>query len=360
MMPINNISSPHFERYKESLKIEAKLKKNSSYHYCKYLGILVILYVVFSLSFSTNQYEIHQVLRKFDDYDNKRIVCRYKKYQLNNLIWSHRGHWKDEEVDSSMKSLTALLQGGIYNYDVDIVLLSPSTGQSNSSYLFVAHPTMIDSQSHQRNSLKMSEILTIDNFIDIIIKSPQIIGSNETIRPFISLEPKFDSLDSIDKLIQLGIAHGDQIDTAIIVSNIQMLQKIEKRLMSYQFSAYLPHIGLAYRTVISNTSSSIPLKWSSNPPPVYIQNANVIKQLHMPDIHFFLTQYMNKTYAIRNSRIYNKFRQPEPVVTWVVDDEDYVWKLLNLGVTAMISNKPIELLQRLHQAYDELCVSPSL
>jgi len=213
-------------------------------------------------------------------------------------------------------------------------------------------------------------------------------GMSRHIDPFVTLEPKFENisdiiflLETVDKVVMGTTGHA-----AVIVRDMVTLQAVQEfhisRWRSFQDGTHRFHgreppipVAVSYRSTTSHERlypdipwplSSIPL---SDSPTVALPrhlsistrtltpgsySAPLLRQIHMPDVQLLISNNREHTpyQFIRNGDT-----EADPVIAWVVDTEDMMWRALDAGADAVISNRPIELLNILRSRYHELCLN---
>jgi glycerophosphoryl diester phosphodiesterase len=73
--------------------------------------------------------------------------------------------------------------------------------------------------------------------------------------------------------------------------------------------------------------------------------------IHMPDRLLIKKDIIRSNNNDDTTSSSNK----EVVVAWLIDDEVALWSMLDYGVDAVITNRPIELLSLLKKNYQDYC-----
>ena len=291
------------------------------------------------------------------------LCHQYDVNQLSSLVWSHRASISSSSSSSSLhdgtlQSLTHLLANGITNFDIDVSIKGKT--------FIVAHPSQLSSSSSSSSS--SIEYISIDIFLNTINNHMKVIQEQhekslhelddkaiqsykdtrrviDTI-PFVTIEPKFNNDDNefdtnikalVDVLIDSPLSNN-----VAVIATTTTIEKILHRLIPETSGI---RIAIAYR--------SIPVKyghvWKNNLNNNK-KNKDHIKIMHMPD-KSLITKDIKRKKTDDHTDIDNN----ELVVSWLIDDEEKMWDLFDKGVDAIVSNKPIDLLNLLKENYQQRC-----
>jgi len=252
-----------------------------------------------------------------------KICNDYSRNDLTSLVWSHRGRINNNNniVDGSTEALSLLISSDIINFDIDVSFVK----EFNKFY--VIHPTLLN---------KVDEIeryLSINEFLNIIYDNCKSRTS------FITIEPKFNDLNLLYKLIEIIIdskyvKNKTGGNLGIIVSSRKSYNILNNELAKYDNNI---HIAIAFRT-IDDTHNDFFL-WSNRDDIVSIKNPI----LYMPD---------NKLLA----NVVTNGKSSKKVITWTIDRIEDVYEALYHNVDGIITNKPIEILNILQKDYDKFCI----
>lgn len=296
-------------------------------------------------------------------------ICDMNSLDLASVIWSHRGTYPGT-VDASPHAISKLLEGGIYNFDVDVTL--KKNPASVSAEFIVAHPSSITSQSNLDDYQSVSALL--DQVYDVS-KDYFSIRSSLRVLPFVTLEPKFqDSRELINLLNIVGSTRLGQIGhAAIIVRNVKELDIVKAFYKSRYVYATEPGlasaVAIAYR---SHRNTSEDFVWNlcqyqhsksySIPRLCNLNTGSVpmLRQINMPDIKLLSSTTKRDCSGVAshgvNARIERSFETAgDPIVAWIIDTEDELWRALDSGADAVISNNPLKLKSALIQRHAEMC-----
>ena len=137
-------------------------------------------------------------------WDPPSRLCSYRSQdELARFIWAHRGHDEFDEnaIDSSKITLGKLLDAGLTNFDVDVVIYHGDDGSSKykkgGEYFLVQHPVPFKKYSEESSKENIDSLQTLDEFlkqveehanIQRVYQSQEHLAAHSMI---ISLEPKF-------------------------------------------------------------------------------------------------------------------------------------------------------------------------
>jgi hypothetical protein len=313
--------------------------------------------------------------------------CSLSELQLSSLIWSHRGSAQFfssnifstpstsvDDFDSSKQSISFLLSHGITNFDVDVSLQTSSPFNTTSPNFIVAHPSALENSPN----LPYQTIQSLLNQISDYFPHPFSNLTTKYLYPFVTVEPKFENLDSLHQLLNevMGTSLGSAGHVAIIVKDEVHLREVEKfykdQSSHSQFQTHrLQPIAIAYRS--QNPKGDRNYLWTRSPqnlPPQYISRDSLFvsfQQIHMPDI-----QLLRSTEAIESSRRARE-RSPLPlpfrsdgervvssssdrIVCWIVDQEEVMWDVFqDSSADMIITNRPVQMLTALQKEQRNRC-----
>lgn len=161
--------------------------------------------------------------------------------------------------------------------------------------------------------------------------------------PFVTIEPKFNNNDNeFDKNIKalVDVLIDSPLSNVAVIATTTTIEKILQKIIP-EISGI--RIAKAYR--------SIPVKYGH----IWRNNLNSNKKnkdriIHMPD-KSLITEDIKRKKTDDHTDINNN----ELVISWLIDDEEEMWDLFDKGTDAIISNKPIELLNLLKENYQQRC-----
>ena len=175
-------------------------------------------------------------------------LCSYaSEDELGRFIWSHRGHDSEDEssIDSSKATLGKLLDSGLTNFDVDVVVYHGNEASSKykkgGQYFLVSHPTSFQKFSEESSMKNIDTLQTLDEFllqieehenVQRVYKAGQC-GSHTAHAMIVSLEPKFYEPELLQKMVKIAQATVFRKQhTAIIAVSHDVLASIEVALGS--------------------------------------------------------------------------------------------------------------------------------
>ena len=320
-------------------------------------------------------------------------ICRYSKKDLSSLVWSHRAHYNDKFIDGSQFALWQLLNAGIRGFDVDVSCKKRSDGSCD---FVVAHPSTIASEKVPIIAIDAhNDVQTVNDFL--LQLHEYFHNNHDGMHPTVTLEMKFYDLKSQLAFIRLVQQSPLAEHVAIIGADPHTLSGIVSQI-------HRGGIAAAYRTkpltdhdyhwptstsTVSETlttdkhqlSTHLPLLIQSEySPSTTLRNSTLSTQVltlpHNTAIHSFLQIYMPDIKLLTHPIIKPIFspiieistkegRLPPTktgkgnnilVVAWVVDDLMTLWDAVTYkGVDAVISNRPVQLLQLLQDTHDQYC-----
>lgn len=203
--------------------------------------VVVILRAIWLLS------EVHDATRDIDKdaitREAVRHLCTYQESDLASLVWSHRGHHSDLEIDASKEAVESLLKAGIRNFDVDVSC--KTVPNSESCEFVIAHPSLFADKEKLEHR---KHVQTLAAFLDQIFSYSQAENeikppgaSSGPARPLITLEMKFTQLARQVEFVKQVQQSRLAAHIAIIGTDPSVLQPLVP---------HLTHSGLAaaYRT----------------------------------------------------------------------------------------------------------------
>ena len=300
-------------------------------------------------------------------------LCEFGKNNLGNFIWSHKAH-VENGVDGSERSTKVLLDGGIRNFDIDVCAVNYNSGWR----YVVAHPMSLKAASPSN----LSEMQTITEFLDQILHTLDVespIGLEWTKQPFrpfgrspfISIEPKFSDNDRLVELIDL-------LESSKLVHNVAIIVHDKTELRFIDEHIKMINIVVPYKSSVANNLGTEVFRWKEMDT---LLTERIEKQLVipilMPDI-ILLRPTVGKSIGsvsssggdtipsllrpqsgyIRelNSQVADMSLSHKVYkVSWIIDTEEDMKYIFDMGMQGVITNKPLELLHHLRRNHDRYC-----
>jgi glycerophosphoryl diester phosphodiesterase len=301
--------------------------------------------------------------------NEKSELCGLNVRDLASVVWSHRGTFAGS-VDGSDSAVAQLLDGGIFNFDVDVSLWGKVA--SNATSFIVAHPSAITSQSD------ISQFQTVSALLAQVYEATKGYVSPSASRhvtPFITLEPKFQDTQELLRLLELvsNTKLGRIGHVAIITRNSQELDIVKSYYrVKYAHAtspAYDSAVAVAYRSrrthpddFLWNLCEEQTSQKKSLPRFCNLQAISVplLRQINMPDIKLVTSSAKVGCDGVQQSPSQRTLERSyetsgDPVVAWVIDTEEEMWRALDMGADAVISNHPIKLKTALYERYANKC-----
>ena len=293
-------------------------------------------------------------------------------------MWSHRAHYNDKFIDGSQFALWQLLNAGIRGFDVDVSCKKRSDGSCD---FVVAHPSTIASEKVPIIAIDAhNDVQTVNDFL--LQLHEYFHNNHDGMHPTVTLEMKFYDLKD-----QLAIIGADPHTLSGIVSQIHrggIAATYRTKPLTdhdYHWPTSTSTVSETLTTDKHQLSTHLPLLIQSEySPSTTLRNSTLSTQVltlpHNTAIHSFLQIYMPDIKLLTHPIIKPIFspiieistkegRLPPTktgkgnnilVVAWVVDDLMTLWDAVTYkGVDAVISNRPVQLLQSLQDTHDQYC-----
>lgn len=316
----------------------------------------------------------------------KANLCnRYQSVsELSSIVWSHRARNKIENEDNPGKELKSLLHAGITHFDIDVTLNTQHKSFSSvvkeidslnvadfSPLFIVAHPS--ESTSGKRNIF-----LTLREFLKLVHEHQ----GRDGIKSFVTIEPKFSDVQLLQALMKI-ISDSPMMERCALIVATQTQLKAANAAMEKLKSTSTSSVGyrppllaFAYRSRVDPShSQSDAFKWQREQDGSHPGSQDnlafemtmastgtgdggrqsTMTRILMPDVAL-LSHVSNLADRIRRARDSNGINNNFFIVTWLVDDEEGMFKALQTyGMDGMISNQPIKLFKALKTAYRSVC-----
>ena len=444
---------------------EATLSKSS---YLALTVCVVVVFTLYSMLTSTAKDAVymteHEKTTPATGWGPKSRLCSYSSEDdLTRFIFGHRAHDEQDEnaVDASKITLGKLLDAGLTNFDVDVVIYHGDEGSSKykqgEEYFLVQHPMPFKKYKEESSKKNIDSLQTLDEFLkqveehantQRVYKAQEPLATHSMI---VSLEPKFYEAALIKKMVQITqTTDFRRKHTAIIAISHDLLDAIEEGYSAYpRLNAAMSGgsgseamEGVLREVGIPSTETTLPalsmvgvsirtepkpecpeqkmLQW--DPRPRWFLDTSK-QQVHEegkkrkksggPEDHVVVNMDVDligtgrtststisdipfgsgcddccsivPEYTKENSQIVfidNKLlkktiqgnreeiqlqntqggsfhsvceRRGTHVVSWVVDDEDLMWSMLEAGGVGIITNRPLALLKLLKERYVKEC-----
>jgi hypothetical protein len=311
--------------------------------------------------------------------------CSLSEFELNSLIWSHRGHslspqqtsesLLSHDFDASVESISYLLSQGISNYDIDVSLQTSPPFNDTFPNFIVAHPSALANSPN----LPFQTIKSFLNQISHHFPHPLSNLSTKYLYPFVTVEPKFENLDSLSQLLKevMGTSLGFSGHVAIIVKDEIHLKEVEKWFYKHhtsQSERRLQPIAIAYRS--QNPMGEKNYRWtrtSQGLPPQYFSRDSSsdslvsFQHIHMPDFQLlrskeeieFSRKIKQGPFLPFQSDRYHRMESgfsDHRIVCWIVDHEEIMWEVFqDTSADMIITNRPVQMLASLRERHRNLC-----
>jgi hypothetical protein len=353
------------------------------------VGIFVLVYIIGFYHFfsSIHLFSQQPSLRSSAQQES---FCQLSDIELRSIVWSHRGRYipddtgrdqhllsDEEDYDGSPESMHQLIQGGIVNFDVDVSLLSvPPQNETIANDVFViAHPSMLSQAPHRR----YQRVRTFLNQINSEISVSKRDLSHRLVYPFVTLEPKFNDVNALKKLLEeiLETPLGFSGHVAVILKDETFLRETihfynQFFLQKKTQPPRLQPIAIAYTSRAQNLSKD-QFPWRLMPrqegglrteEETKLSHSPLsFKLIHMPDV-----QLLNSLTAKRGDQPGESFGHLGPAessqahsssVSWIIDTEELLWRVVfqERSSDMIITNKPTQLLSQLKAHHHRLCFS---
>lgn len=219
-----------------------------------YLGVAVCIFVVFTLYISLISRAKDPIyMPDFEKttpatgWSPPSRLCSYRSEdELARFIWAHRGHDEVDEhaIDSSKATLGKLLDAGLTNFDVDVVIYHgddrSTKYKKGGEYFLVQHPVPFKKYSEEPSKLNIDSLQTLDEFLRQVEEHPNIqrvYRSQEHLASHamvVSLEPKFYDPQLIKKMVLITQStEFRRKHSAIIAISHDLLGAIEEGYAAY-------------------------------------------------------------------------------------------------------------------------------
>ena len=375
----------------------------------------------------------------------KSNLCLYESEDaLRGFIWSHRGFHSESpgSVDASAESMKALLDKGVRNFDIDVVMRTYPSGKDKcrgdtfKECFVVSHPARYQAYIDANDESSLNKIQTLDSLLNQVeehftsVATASNLAVSRNPPPIISIEPKFYGKEELRQLVTLTQLSEFRKKHTALISISQEVQVLIEDFMGHfkdpppskntneddktgalhsLFAKYELEsdshlalesrkslIGISVRTVPSSQGTDF--TWNHDPrwwlpgdegrlPANVRVGASRSSKSTISGIPFGETDKECCTttpyYSTKNQQVvfvdhkllskrlpsgqvgegesgdgmfYSVCRRKNThFVTWVVDEEEDMWRQLQAGVDGIITNYPTRMMTALLDKYQRSC-----
>ena len=207
-----------------------------------FILFIVVLVVVIQLVSQLHNQKLNYSINSFMNL----CVSHPSEKDINSLVWLHRAKASGTTfIDGSIIATDFLVEGGITHFDIDVTVLNHP--RTKSPLYLVAHPSQllnisenniifdrIPNQSNAQDEKKFGESKTLSQYSTLsdflLLITTRIVQSLGEL-PFITIEPKFSDLNSIQHLVGIIASSSLCNQCAIIVNSHAIFKMVQQSIL---------------------------------------------------------------------------------------------------------------------------------